>query len=88
MTEKSSKNPTDKTPVIPHTEYNGVPLHRGPGTARWGFYLGVEVGIRPILSPVASNSCQILKLTISLVLLGLLSGCGAIGGAALSGALM
>ena len=36
--------------------------------------LGVEVGIRPILSPVASNSRQILKLTVSLVLLGLLSG--------------
>ena len=55
-----------------------LPLHRAP-VPRWGVILGVEVGIRPILSPVASNSRQILKLTISLVLLGLLSGCGAIG---------
>ena len=37
--------------------------------------MGVEVGTRPILSPVASNIRQVLKLTISLVLLGLLSGC-------------
>jgi len=48
----------------------------------------VEVSIEPILSPVASNIRQILKLTISLVLPGLLSGCGVIGGAALSGAVM
>jgi hypothetical protein len=37
---------------------------------------------------MTSTIRQILKLTISLVLFGLLSGCGAIGGAALSGALM
>ena len=42
---------------------------------RWGFYLGVEVGIRPILSPVALNIRQILKLTISLVLVAMLSAC-------------
>ena len=64
-----------------------LPLHRAP-VPRWGVILGVEVGIRPILSSVALNIRQILKLTISLVLLGQLSGCGAIGGAALSGALM
>ena len=45
-------------------------------------------GIAPILNPVTSISHQILKLTIGLVLLGLLSGCMAVGGAALSGALM
>ena len=50
--------------------------------------MAVKVGIRPILNLVASNIRQILKLTISLVLFGLLSGCGAIGSAALSGALM
>ena len=37
---------------------------------------------------MTSNSRQLLKLTISLVLFGLLYGCGAIGSAALSGALM
>jgi hypothetical protein len=35
----------------------------------------MEVGIRPILNPVTSNIRQVLKLTISLVLQGLLSGC-------------
>ena len=40
------------------------------------------------MNPVASNIRQIMKLTISLVLLGLLSGCGAIGGAALAGVMM
>ena len=40
------------------------------------------------MNPVDSPIRQIMKLTISLVLLGLLSGCGALGGAALTGALM
>ena len=40
------------------------------------------------MNPVVSTIRQILKLTISLVLLGLLSGCGALGGAALTGVLM
>ena len=48
------------------------------------YFLGVEVGIGPILSPVASNIRQILKLTISLVLLGLLSGCSGIDGPVMS----
>ena len=51
------------------------PLHRTRLPLVGAFCLGVEVGIGPILSPVASNIRQILKLTISLVLLGLLSGC-------------
>ena len=38
------------------------------------FYLGL--GISPILNLVNPNIRQILKLTISLVLYGLLSGCG------------
>lgn len=40
------------------------------------------------MNPGVSAIRQIMKLTISLVLLGLLSGCGALGGAALAGALM
>jgi len=38
-------------------------------------YLSVEVEIRPILNSVTSHIRQVLTLTTSLVLLGLLSGC-------------
>jgi hypothetical protein len=50
-------------------DFNGVPL-------AGAFYLGGELGIEPILNPVTSNTRQVLTLTISLVLLVLLSGCG------------
>lgn len=49
--------------------------------------MNLKVGIRPILITVIINFRQILKPTVSLVLYGLLSGCGAIGSAALSGVL-
>jgi len=51
-------------------------LHTYESVAHAGvFNLAVEARFGPILTPVTSNIRQLLKLTISLVLLGLLSGC-------------
>ena len=44
----------------------------------------MEVEIRPILNSVTSHTRQVLTLTTSLVLLGLLSGCSGIDGPVMS----